>query len=102
MRSLRSRFSSRAQPLSAKSNRTYALGRFQRNANRFPSSHLHLRSIAIIGRIEDNNLLTLIHQSDNAAEQTLNSSVDSDNAILVIEDSKTLLVKLCNCLGIVQ
>lgn len=63
---------------------------------------MNLRTIAVIRRVEKNDLLTFVDQSHNARVKTLDSTIDGHNIILVIKILESFLVIFRNGFGVVE
>ena len=64
---------------------------FEWDTNRFSTSNLNLSPIAVIGRIKEDNLISLINESNYRWEKSFNTPIDSNNLIFRIKFRKSLM-----------
>lgn len=57
----------------------------QGNSDAFASSHLHLRAVAVVAGVEQDGLLSGIHESHDGAVEAFHSSVDHTYFCFVID-----------------
>ena len=63
---------------------------------------MNLRTVAVIGRIEKNDLFSRVDQPHKSTVQSLNTSIHHTNIVLRIQLAEVRLVKFSDGFGVIQ
>lgn len=90
------------QSLIAQLKTKYIFSGNQRNSNWLAPCHLHLRTIAVIRGVENNHLVSMIHQAQNTTVKTINSSHGNTNVVFWVKVTIGCSMKISNSFDVVQ